>query len=208
MTDNTDAPSGSPVSGPPHDFNAMYDSTPPWDIGRPQPAFKRLAESGALVGTVLDVGCGTGEHALLAASLGLTALGIDSAPRAIELAQVKANERGIDARFKVCDALDLPGLGECFDTVLDCGLFHVFDDEQRTAYVSSLRAAIPAGGHYYLLCFSDRQVGDWGPRRVTQNEIRTSFAEGWRVDSIEPAVIDVTINPNGAQAWLSVITRI
>lgn len=206
MTDDPRVP-GEPVPETPHDFNASYDSTPPWDIGRPQPAFERLAESGVLVGSVLDVGCGTGEHALLAASLGLTALGIDSAPRAIELARAKADQRGIEARFEVWDALDLPGLGEWFDTVLDCGLFHVFDDEQRSPYVRSLRATIPAGGHYFLLCFSDHQPGDWGPRRVTQDEIRTSFSGGWRVDSIEPAVIDITIDPHGVQAWLSVITR-
>lgn len=197
-----------PSERPAHDFNASYDSTPPWDIGRPQPTFRRLAESGALIGSVLDVGCGTGEHALMASSLGLMALGIDSASRAIELATVKANERDVRARFKVWDALDLPGLGETFDTVLDCGLFHVFDDEERSPYVNSLKAAIPAGGHYFMLCFSDRQPGDWGPRRVTQDEIRTNFAEGWRVDSIEPAIIDITIDPNGAQAWLSVMTRI
>jgi SAM-dependent methyltransferase len=200
-------PSEPPVSEPPHDFNASYDSTPPWDIGRPQPAFQRLAESGVLVGRVLDVGCGTGEHALMAASLGLTALGIDSAPRAIELAQAKATERGSEARFEVWDALDLPGLEQRFDTVLDCGLFHVFDDDQRNAYVGSLRGVIPVGGQFFMLCFSERQPGDWGPRRVTQDEIRTSFAEGWRVISIEPAVIDITIDPDGAQAWLSVVGR-
>jgi cyclopropane fatty-acyl-phospholipid synthase-like methyltransferase len=207
MADKPRTPTETPISRLLHDFNAMYESTPPWDIGRPQPAFNRLAESGELVGSVLDVGCGSGEHALLAASLGLAALGIDSAPRAIELALVKANERGIEARFKVWDALCLDGLGEQFDTVLDCGLFHVFDDEQRSPYVSSLRAAIPAGGHYFMLCFSDHQPGEWGPRRVTQDEIRTNFADGWRVDSIEPAVIAITIDPNGAEAWLSVITR-
>jgi SAM-dependent methyltransferase len=207
MTDPNSAPGDSPASEPPHDLNASYDSTPPWDIGRPQPAFKRLADSGVLVGDVLDVGCGTGEHALLAASRGLSALGIDAAPRAIELARAKATERGIETRFKVWNALDLAGLVERFDTVLDCGLFHVFDDDQRRAYVSSLRAAIPEGGHYFMLCFSDRQPGDWGPRRVTQDEIRTSFAEGWDVDSIEADVIDMTIDPNGAQAWLSAIVR-
>ncbi len=40
----------------------------PWDIGRPQPAFARLADRGLLAGRVLDAGCGTGEHTLLAAA--------------------------------------------------------------------------------------------------------------------------------------------
>src|SRR5262249_42209161 len=56
-------------------FNDMYTGTPPWDIGRPQPAFQRLADEGALRGRVLDAGCGTGEHTLMAAALALDALG-------------------------------------------------------------------------------------------------------------------------------------
>jgi hypothetical protein len=73
--------------------------------------------------------------------------------------------------------------------------------------VKELRASMPVGGHYYMLCFSDRQAGDWGPRRIRQEEIRDSFAEGWTVDSIQPAKIDITIDPHQAEAWLVVITR-
>jgi SAM-dependent methyltransferase len=43
----------------------------------PQPAFLALAEAGAIHGRVLDVGCGTGEHALMCAALGLDATGVD-----------------------------------------------------------------------------------------------------------------------------------
>jgi SAM-dependent methyltransferase len=207
MADDPRAPGAPFDSDRVHEFDESYLSTPPWDIGRPQAAFGRLAEAGAFAGSVLDSGCGTGEHALLAASHGLATLGIDAAPRAIERARRKAAERGLGARFEVWDALDLPGLGVRFDTVLDCGLFHVFGDHERGAYVSSLRAVISPGGRYFMLCFSDRQPGDWGPRRVTGDEIRASFADGWRVESIEPAVLDITIDPDGAQAWLSVITR-
>jgi len=82
-------------------FDAMYDGTPPWDIGRPQPVFQRLADAGAISGRVLDVGCGTGEHALLAASLGLDALGVDTAPSAVAAARRKAGHRGLPARFLV-----------------------------------------------------------------------------------------------------------
>jgi hypothetical protein len=64
------------------------------------------------------------------------------------------------------------------------------------------------GGRYFMLCFSDKQRGDWGPRRVYQDELRQSFADGWRVDSIDEAVLEITINPDGAQAWLASFTRV
>lgn len=188
-------------------FDAMYAGTPPWDIGRPQPAFLELAEQGAVRGRVLDVGCGTGEHALMAASFGLEATGIDTSPTAIAIAEGKARERGLTARFLVWDALELGALGETFDTALDCGLFHVFDDDDRTRYVGSLRSAIPPGGRYFMLCFSDRQPGDRGPRRVTELEIRESFGEGWAIDAIEAATMDITIGPMAASSWRASITR-
>jgi SAM-dependent methyltransferase len=191
----------------PHDFDEMYTGTPPWDIGRPQAAFQALADSGALSGKVLDVGCGTGEHALMAAALGLDATGVDLAGAAIIQAEAKAKERGSSARFLVWDALDLPGLGQQFDTVLDCGLYHVFDDDDRRRFLDSLRVAVRPGGRYFMLCFSDRQPGDWGPRRITEAELRANFADGWRIDSLEPTIIEITLDPAGAQAWVASMTR-
>ena len=186
----------------------MYEvGTPPWDIGRPQPAFESLATTGKLVGRVLDVGCGTGEHALMAAAHGYEAVGVDLSVRAIELAKTKAADRELEARFRVTDALRLVDLGTQFDTVLDCGLFHVFDDAERVRYVASLEEVLPPGARCHILCFSDRQPGDWGPRRVTQDEVRVSFNAGWTIDAIEPAVIELTWDPAGAVAWQVSATR-
>jgi SAM-dependent methyltransferase len=185
-----------------HEFDSAYvEGTPPWDIGRPQAPFVRLADTGEVRGRVLDVGCGTGEHALMAAAKGLESTGIDTAPTAIQRAQEKAVQRSLTARFEVWDALDLPALGEQFDTVLDCGLFHILDDHERERYIDSLAAVVPPGGRYHMLCFSDGQPGDWGPRRVTQAEIRTAFSGRWEIETIEPTVIDLTWDPAGALAW-------
>jgi len=191
----------------PADFDAFYTLTPPWDIGRPQPPFLALAEAGALRGRVLDAGCGTGEHALMAARLGLEATGIDTAATAIEIAKGKARDRGLTARFLVFNALQLASLGEQFDTVLDCGLFHVLDDHDRSLYIDSLRAAIPPGGRFFMLCFSDRQPGNFGPRRVTMDEITASFRQGWHVETIEAVKMDSTMTPDGIFAWLAEIVR-
>jgi 2-polyprenyl-3-methyl-5-hydroxy-6-metoxy-1,4-benzoquinol methylase len=189
------------------DFSGAYASTPPWDIGRPQPALQELADAGKLRGRVLDAGCGTGEHALMAAALGLDATGIDAAPQAIELARAKAATRGLDVRFMVGDVLDLASLGERWDTVLDSGCFHTLEDDERAAYVESLRQAVSPEGQFFLLCFSDRQPGLFGPRRVTQDEIRAAFVDGWLVDQIEAAVMVTNLEERDMLAWLAQITR-
>jgi cyclopropane fatty-acyl-phospholipid synthase-like methyltransferase len=194
-------------------WDASYTASKPapWDIGRPQPAFVRLAERGLLSGQLLDSGCGTGEQTLLAASHGADAIGVDVSVHAIELAQAKAAERGLTARFEVADALRLGDLGLMFDVVIDSGVFHVFDDKDRVKYVASLASVLRDGGYCHLLCFSDRQPGTLGPRRVRQDELRAAFSDGWRIVSIEAATFELNESGLGislAQAWLADIQRV
>jgi cyclopropane fatty-acyl-phospholipid synthase-like methyltransferase len=194
---------------PPWDDSYTGGTPAPWDIGRPQPAFARLADEGRLTGRLLDAGCGTGENALLAASRGADVTGIDLAPTAIARAREKASARGLAARFEVADALDLGRLGLTVDTVIDSGVFHVFGDGDRARYVASLAAVLRPGGACYLMCFSDRQPGTFGPRRVRADELRAAFSDGWTVESVTADTFD--INPvnvtTQAQAWLAVIRR-
>ena len=198
------------MTTPSWDDSYAGDVPAPWDIGRPQPAFLRLAEQGLLAGRVLDSGCGTGEHTLLAAAHGADATGVDVSGLAIRRARDKAAERGLVARFEVGDALRLADLGLTFDVIIDSGVFHVFDDEDRVRYVASLASVLRPGGHCYLACFSDRQPGTWGPRRVSQDELRAAFSRGWAVASIEAATFEVNearIGVSSVQAWLAVLER-
>jgi SAM-dependent methyltransferase len=187
------------------------EQRPPWDIGRPQPVFARLAESGAFTGRVLDAGCGTGEQSLLAAASGGDVVGVDVSASAIAEAKEKAAARGLNVRFEVGDALKLSDLGATFTAVIDSGLFHTFPDEPRAEYVASLASVTEPGGICYLVCFSEHQPGDFGPRRVTQAELRASFSDGWTVDDIGPVTFEVLPWPefggSTAQAWLATITR-
>ena len=197
------------MAGPPDQrgFDEMYMGVPPWDIGRAQPEVVRLADAGGFAGRVIDVGCGTGENALELASRGLDVLGIDASPRAIGAATAKASERGSSAQFLVADALQLGSLARRFASVLDCGVFHVFEDDERPVYVASLAAALEPGGVLQLLCFSDLQPGTFGPRRVTQQEIRESFADGWNVREIAPVTFVTNLPELQANAWRATIAR-
>ncbi|HEY7667547.1 MAG TPA: class I SAM-dependent methyltransferase [Actinomycetota bacterium] len=188
-------------------FDVAYEGTPAWDIGRPQPAIVRLAQAGAIEGSVLDVGCGTGEQALFLAARGHALVGVDLAPAAIAKARTKAEERGIDATFVELDALRLDRLGRTFDTALDVGMFHTLEDEERRPYAASLAAAVRAGGRCYLLCWSERNDWGFGPRRVSQMELRGTFTEPWRIDAIDEERFETRLADIEVHAWLTRMTR-
>ena len=195
------------MSGQPWDASYTGDDPAPWDTGRPQPAFQRLLAEGALRGPVLDAGCGTGENALAVASLGLPVLGVDVAETAIERARQKARQRGLDAAFDVADALHLERLERTFATVLDCGLFHALDDDERRRYVAGLAAVTEAGGAVHILCFSD-QGPETGPHPVSEADLRTAFAPSdWEVQAIEADRVETIFHEHGAPAWLATIRR-
>jgi SAM-dependent methyltransferase len=201
------------MTGLPWDAS-YHDGPAPWDIGHPQPAIVRLASAGGFAGAVLDAGCGTGENAFLVASLGFSVLGVDVAETALAMAREKArertNDRGIEVEFAAADALHLERLGRKFQTVLDCGLFHTFDRDERPAYVASLASVTEHDGTLYVLCFSD-DGPDTGPHPISQEELRAAFnpSNGWNVAAIEPDRIQTRFHgDNGAPAWFATIKRI
>jgi 2-polyprenyl-3-methyl-5-hydroxy-6-metoxy-1,4-benzoquinol methylase len=193
-------------------FENAYAGKAPWDIGKPQPAFVAIANN--VTGSILDAGCGTGENALFFAQRGHKVTGIDYLRGPIERAKQKEAQRGIQATFLVIDALHLDSLPQQFDNVIDCGLFHVFSDEDRKRYVAGLASVTKPGGHVFLECFSDDEPGEVGPRRISQADLKAAFAEGWVIESIEPTrfeirpdLPDMSFSPGGPKAWFATIRR-
>ncbi|MHA2355072.1 MAG: class I SAM-dependent methyltransferase [Candidatus Thorarchaeota archaeon] len=187
-----------------------YERTPPWDIGHPQGVVVELYEGGDLTGRVLDVGCGTGENAIYLASRGSDVVGIDFTQRAIEIAQVKSFERDEDVEFLVGDVLELDyHFREAeFDGVLGSGLFHTLTDEERPIYVEQVARVLTPGGSFFMLCFSVKQPGMTGPRRLSMKEITESFQERFRINYIRDAVYESNVHDPGAKGYLVSATRL
>lgn len=166
-------------------------------------------------GSLLDAGCGTGETALYFAERGRQVIGIDFLDVALGRAEAKAEQRGVSATFLNKDALALAEWDERFDCVIDSGLFHTFSDEQREQYVQGLATVLKRPGRLFLACFSDAEPdGDFGPRRVTEAELRYAFSDGWRIESLQPVRfevrddVDLPFSPGGPKAWLMIVQRV
>ncbi|CAN5722524.1 class I SAM-dependent methyltransferase [soil metagenome] len=189
-------------------FDDAYIGVPPWDIGRAQREVLALADAGAFRSTVLASGCGTGENTVALAARGLEVLGLDASPRAVGKAMDKARDRGLaGADFLVTDVFGVGGLGRAFGSALDCGLFHVLDDHERPVYVASLHDALEPGGLLHVLCFSDAAPPGKGPRRVSEDELRASFSEGWQVREIAATVFETTLQDGDVPAWRATFAR-
>jgi SAM-dependent methyltransferase len=174
-------------------FNSAYRETPPWDVGKPQPALIALLDEFPSTGPVLDVGCGTGDLALALARRGLTVLGVDLAPAAITQARVKAAmaEPGVGRLVEFCvgDALHPALFPGPVGTVVDSGFFHLFGPVERERFARELATTLTTGGRYYLLGFAIDSPMPNAPRQVSQSELRALFTpeHGWRVLALRPA---------------------
>lgn len=198
--------SGTPPSK--KTFDEWYQEVPPWDIGHPQKAFMELETDGKLSGRILDVGCGTGENALFLSSKGHHVSGVDFSPTAIQKAKLKAKERGLTTHFQVCDALKLESLYQTFDCIIDSGLFHCFTDEERPLFVNQLSKVLTKNGTYHFLCFSDKELRDGGPRRISKSEIAYIFTKGWKQLSLKEVFFENTLHEGGSKALLASLQRI
>ena len=186
-----------------------YKTRPPWDIGRPQPAFVELVQAGELnKGRVLDVGCGTGENALYLADRGFSVVGVDLSSRAIDAAKTKGSERKLKVDFRLANALSLDFKNAYFDNAIDSGLFHTFNDNDRVVFAREIARVLKIDGRYFMLCFSDKEPTSWGgPRRVSREEIEATFSPLFNVDYIKDAYFATRIDNNGGRAYLTSATK-
>jgi cyclopropane fatty-acyl-phospholipid synthase-like methyltransferase len=194
-----------------YDWEEAYQGTPPWDIGFPQPAIEELVSKGELKpGRDLDLGCGRGENSIMMAKNSFKVTGIDLVKAAIDSAISKAAEQHLKIDFMVGNVLELDRkfAEKEFDAVIDCGLFHVMTDEERPVLAKQIHRVIKPGGNYFMICFSDREPGTYGPRRVSKKEIEQTFSSLFKIIYIRDAFFASWADTTGRKAYILSAVRI
>lgn len=177
-------------------WDDAYADDPAWDLGRPQPAVERVVDRGEIDGRVLDVGCGTGTHARYLAERGHPVTGIDVSSVVIERARAKTSgQEGATVTFRVADALELEPSTGSFDTVLDCGTFHVFDAETRRRYADRLGTVLKSGGRAIVLAFGADAPAELPPYRIDTDAIAAAFDDGWAIRTCRDERFETTNGP-------------
>ena len=192
-------------------WESAYEGSPPWDIGGPQPEIVKLVKNGEIKegSRVLDIGCGLGDNAIFLAENGNHVTCLDIAHRVIEKGKAKADKRKVRVNFLVGNVLELDKyFPDCsFQAVVDSGLFHSLDDGEREHFAKQVFRILADGGTYFVLCFSDKEPGNWGPRRISKAEIRETFSGLSTINYVRDAKFASKMGQEGARAYLVSMTK-
>ena len=196
-------------------FNLWYKfGKPPWIIDQAQPDLIAAVEKGDVRGpTILDVGCGNGDNAIYLARCGFDVTGVDFPAKAIEIAKQKASKAEVDVTFIALDTLEFRTLNKKFDTIIDFGLFHNIAGSARERYVRELSGVCVSNGQFLLSCVGDK-AGEYEvypkryPKPMSQDEIRTAFAECWKIEWFRIGMAKSNEKYKDYSSWLTAMTLI
>ena len=167
----------------------------PWeragDTGREQlnQLFEQVEARRGGPGQALDLGCGSGTHAVALAERGWRVTGVDQIGKALGRARKRANEHGASVRFVKADVtrLDPSTVGTGYDLLLDIGCFHGLQPANQAAMGRSIESVAAADATLLMLAFKPGAA----PRPLPQGADAASIEAalpGWRVVETELAV--------------------
>lgn len=110
-------------------------------------------------GTVLEIGCGTGNVLMLAkrAAPGAVLIGLDPDPKALAITRRKASRAGAEIRLDRGFADQLPYADGSVDRVLSSFMFHHVPAAQKVDALREVRRVLKPGGSLHLLDFDHHE---------------------------------------------------
>jgi SAM-dependent methyltransferase len=149
----------------------------PWETGQPSSELRRVvSETPVAPSRAVELGCGTGVNSVWLAQQGFDVTGIDLSALAVERAQRRATDAGVQVRFLAGDLLHPPEeLAGPFAFFFDRGCYHAVRREDVQGYLATLRRLTRPGSLGLVLTGNAREPHDPGPPVVIEQEIRAEL---------------------------------
>ena len=109
---------------------------------------------------VLEIGCGTGNLAILVKRLhpGVEIVGLDPDPKALARARRKAEREALPVQLDLGFAEELPYPDESFDRVFSAFMFHHLELDGKEKTLQEVRRVLKPGGSLHLLDLGGAKV--------------------------------------------------
>jgi SAM-dependent methyltransferase len=175
-------------------FNDRYITNDlPWDIKRPDFNLVNIVgEFEIKPCRALDIGCGTGDNVLWAASKGFSVTGIDLSEKAIEMAKEKATESNIEASFFARDILKDKIPGAPYGFIFDRGCFHTFDNDEKRREYARIAASLLDEDGLWLTLVGNKDDGrlDIGPPKRSALDVVKAVEPYFEIISLKQGRFD------------------
>ena len=179
----------------------------PWDDDLPPPELVALVDKQA-AGRALDLGCGYGRSSIYLAQHEWLVDGVDFVPQAVEEAQRRAADAGVEkqTRFHTADVSDLSFLDGPYDLALDIGCMHAMSLAELNSYRDGILRLLPDGAIYLLFAHlrdTEDETEDEGPSWIEEDVLLGLFAEGFILERAEYGITQVEDRPPWRSAWFT-----
>ena len=150
----------------------------PWDKAMAAPPLTEAIPRGFFTGRILVPGSGPGHDArALAALPGVSVLGLDIVPQAVESARAAHAGAGLPLEFVHGDFFDLPAtLAGAFDTLVEHTCLCAIDPGMRPRYPASAALALRPGGVFFGIFFLNPDTDAGPPFAISREEIAALFS--------------------------------
>jgi SAM-dependent methyltransferase len=159
----------------------LYKNMPleeiPWNMETPPELLVELVDSRKVRPCkAVDLGCGTGNHAIYLAGRGFEVTGIDFSPTAIRIAKENAEKKGVRCNFFVADVIDgLDKISQTWDFAYDWGLLHHIFPRRRRKYLENVRRILNPKGKFLSVCFSEKDTAFESSAKYRKTSLGTTL---------------------------------
>jgi cyclopropane fatty-acyl-phospholipid synthase-like methyltransferase len=172
-------------------YSKAYESEKPihleWTAGTASPQLVNLVYEGKIPNNskILELGCGLGTESVFLAARGMDVSAIDLSEHAIETGKKLCECYGVNVNFIAADLINTDLFEQEFDIITDQGCFHHMYEDERKIYLEKVLKYLKPGGMFILRCFSDKIPGGDQPRRISSDDMLSTFSPSFKLEHME-----------------------